>query len=194
MANSLLKNNTAILLILIVIFGIFLRTTNLSQKPYWLDETYTLLRSSSYTGREATEKLSNGQVINVKDILQYQHPSSQDKGWMGTIKGLATEEPQHPPLYFLLTRIWLQLFGNSRLSTRSLPVIGSLLAFPAIYWLCLELFSSPLVGWLAVALVAVSPINLRYAQEVRQYSLWTTLVLLSCATILRAIRQPTKLN
>ncbi|OLP16038.1 hypothetical protein BST81_22665 [Leptolyngbya sp. 'hensonii'] len=74
------------------------------------------------------------------------------------------------------------------------PVIGSFLAFPVIYWLCLELFSSPLVGGLAMALVAVSPINLRYAQEVRQYSLWTTLILLSCATIFRAIRQPTKLN
>jgi len=194
MFNLFPKNKVIILLILVVIFGIFLRITNLNQKPYWYDEAYTLLRSSGYSALEANENLSNGQVISVEDGLRYQHPSSQDKGAMGTILGLASEEPQHPPLYFLLTRIWAQLFGNSKSSMRSLPVICSILAFPAIYWLCLELFSSPLVAWLAMALVAVSPIHLRYSQMARQYSLWTTLILLSCAAILRAIRQPTKLN
>lgn len=188
------KNNAIILLIVVVIFGVFLRVTNLSQKPYWLDESYTLLRSSSYTAQEATENLFTGQIIRAEEALRYQQPSFHDKGMMGTVTGLAIEEPQHPPLYFLLTRIWAQHFGDSKLSLRSLPVIGSLLAFPAIYWLCLELFASPFVGGLAMALFAVSPINLRYAQEVRQYSLWTTLILLSCAAILRAIRQPTKLN
>ncbi|OLP18680.1 hypothetical protein BST81_09435 [Leptolyngbya sp. 'hensonii'] len=121
----LTKNSTTVLLIIVVLFGVFLRGTNLSQKPYWLDETYTLLRSSSYTAQAATEKLFNGQIIGVEEVLRYQHPSSQDKGVMGTITGLVTEDPQHPPLYFLLTRIWAQCFGNSQASMRSLPVMSA---------------------------------------------------------------------
>jgi uncharacterized membrane protein len=77
---------------------------------------------------------------------------------------------------------------------RSLPIISSLLAFPSIYWLCIELFASSGVAWLAMALFAVSPICVRYAQEVRQYSLWLAIVALATAALLKAIRQPTKIN
>jgi uncharacterized membrane protein len=188
------KNAIVIFLMIAVVIGIFLRFMNLHQKPYWLDETYTLLRSSGYTAREATQRLFHGQIIRAEEVLQYQHPSIEDRGAVGTIAGLATEEPQHPPLFFLLTRKWAQVFGDSKPSMRSLPAIISILTFPAIYWLSLELFAAPIVGLLAMALFAVSPIQLRYAQEVRQYSLWLTLMVLCCAVFLRAIRQPTKLN
>jgi uncharacterized membrane protein len=194
MAISSNKKIIPILFIIVIVLGVFFRGANLSQKPYWLDETYTLLRSSGYTAQEATQRLFNGQLIRVEDILQYQYPSAQDGGTAGTIAGLAMEEPQHPPLFFLLARGWGQLFGHSKLSMRSLSVLGSLLTLPAIYWFCLELSVSPLVGLLTMALVAISPIQIRYAQEVRQYSLWLAVVLLSCAVILRAIRQPTKLS
>jgi uncharacterized membrane protein len=185
---------TIIFLIVVVALGIFFRVSNLNHKPYWLDETYTFLRSSGYTAQAATQKLFNGQVIQAEEVLQYQYPSVEDGGAVGTIAGLAMEEPQHPPLFFLLTRGWAQVFGDSKPAIRSLSVMGSVLAFPAIYWLCLELFASPLVGLLAMALVAVSPIQVRYAQEVRQYSVWLAVILLSCAVFLRAVRQPTKLN
>lgn len=183
-----------ILLILVVSFGSLLRLTNLNQKPYWLDETYTLLRASSYTAQAATAALFDGHVLSVADVLRYQQPSAHDQGALGTITGLATEEPQLPPLYFLLTRVWAQHFGTAPFAVRSLPAMASLFTFPVIYWLSLELFASPLAGWLAMALVAVSPINLRYADEARPYSLWLLLMVLACAAILRAIRQPTKRN
>jgi uncharacterized membrane protein len=70
----------------------------------------------------------------------------------------------------------------------------SLLLFPAVYWLCLELFESPLTGWVAVALFAVSPIHLVYAQEARQYGFWSALILGSSALLLRAIRLPSLRN
>ncbi len=172
---------------LAIAFGLLLRTSHLSAKPYWLDESYTLLRSSGFTAQTATRHLYGGRLLHPADLLRYQHPSRGDGGPAGTIAGLAREEPQHPPLYFLLTRLWQQGFGASKPSVRSLPVLGSLLAVPALYWLCRELFASPLVAWLAVALMAVSPISLRFAQEARPYSLWTALVLLSCAALLRAL-------
>ncbi|MGL4375348.1 MAG: glycosyltransferase family 39 protein, partial [Microcoleaceae cyanobacterium] len=44
---------------------------------------------------------------------------------------------------------------------------------------------------IAIALIAVSPLHLLYAQEARQYSLWTVTILLSNAAFLRALRVKT---
>jgi uncharacterized membrane protein len=48
------------------------------------------------------------------------------------------------------------------------------------------------VGWIAVLLVASSPFHVLYAQEAREYSLWTVTILLSSALLLRSIRRKTK--
>lgn len=181
------------LLAIVIALGICFRFVNLDQKPYWHDETFTSLRVSGYRLTEATEQLYNGQEIRVADLQRYQRPSPEQSA-IATIAGLATEEPQHPPLYYVMARFWAQWFGSSVIAMRSLPAIISLLAFPAIYWLCLELFGVSLVGWMAVALFSISPIYVRYAQEARQYSLWIVLILLSCLAILKATRHKTALS
>uniref|UniRef100_A0A832M218 Glycosyltransferase RgtA/B/C/D-like domain-containing protein n=1 Tax=Oscillatoriales cyanobacterium SpSt-402 TaxID=2282168 RepID=A0A832M218_9CYAN len=181
------------LLAIVIALGICFRFVNLDQKPYWHDETFTSLRVSGYRLAEATEQLYNEQEIRIADLQQYQRPSS-DQSAIATIKGLATEEPQHPPLYYVMAQFWAQWFGSSVIAMRSLPAIISLLAFPVIYWLCLELFGVALIGWMAVALFSISPIYVRYAQEARQYSLWIVLILLSCIAILKATRRNTGLN
>lgn len=190
---GLRKQGLLYLLICVVLIGVFLRCIHIDQKPYWFDEVYTLLRVSSYTEQDVIKDLFTGHVIEAGDFLKYQTLSSA-KGFIGTLTGLAKEEPQLPPFYFLAAKFWAQCFGSSKLAMRSLSVMGSLLSFPMIYWLCLELFASSMMGWMAMALFAVSPINLRYAQEIRQYSFWLTFVLLSCVLLLRALRQPNKTN
>jgi uncharacterized membrane protein len=86
------------------------------------------------------------------------------------------------------------LFGNSVAITRSLSAVISLLAFSCLYWLCQELFKSRQIGWIAIALIAVSPVHVIYAQEARPYSLWIVTVLLSSAALLRAMRLKTKVS
>ncbi len=175
------------LLISVLALGIFFRFVNLDGKLYWFDETYTSLRISGYTEAELIQQVSNGQPISVKELAKYQHINSE-KSLSGTFKGLASEEPQVTPLYFVLARFWVRGFGDSVAAVRSLSAVFSLLALPCLYWLCLELFNSPLVGWVAVALIAVSPLQVVYAQEARNYSLWVVMILLSSASLLRAIR------
>ena len=167
--------------------GVFFRFVNLDRKIYWMDETYTSLRISGYTESEVAQQLLQGEIISIQDLHKYQHINSK-KSVVNTVKGLAVEEPQLPPLYFVLVRFWAQLFGDSVANVRSCSAFLSLLAFPCLYWLCLELFKSSLVGWLACALFAVSPFQLVYAQEARQYSLWAVAILLSSASLLRAMR------
>lgn len=158
-----------------------------------MDETYTSFRVSGYTEVEVDRLISTGEVLGIEDLQKYQHLNSE-KTVFDTVKGLAQEEPQLSPLYFIMARYWAELFGDSIASMRSLAAFISLFAFPCMYWLCLELFQSSLTGWIAIALTAVSPFHLVYAQEARPYSLWIVITLLSCATLLRAMRVKTKIS
>lgn len=182
-----------LLLIAVLILGIFFRLTNLDRKLYWHDEAYTSLRISGYTGQEVQQQIFKGQVIGIEDLQKYQR-SNSDRGIIDTIKTLASDDAQHPPLYYVLVRMWVEWFGNSVAVTRSLSALISLLVFPCAYNLCLELFESPLVGWVAIALIAASPFHVLYAQEAREYSLWIVEILLSSWMLLRGLRITTKLQ
>ena len=173
-------------LIIILILGLFFRFTNLNKKVYWFDETYTSLRVSGFTQEEVVKTLYDGSVIKVNDLLTYQQ-FSPNKSYWGTINGLAKEEPQHVPLYFILARFWSQLFGSSIAVQRSFAVVMSLPLLPLIYWLCRLLFSS-LVAEMGLVLIAISPFFVLHAQENRPYSLWGTTILLSSITLLKAIK------
>ena len=195
MRKYLLKKNhftwLRILLIILLVLGVFFRLVNLDRKVYWYDEGFTSLRVGGYTIPEVVQQSFNGQVISVADLRdRYLSPDS-GRGFFGTIKSLAVEDPQHPPIYYLMTHLWMQWFGNSVAAIRSLPALISLLVFPCAYWLCIELFKSSLTGWIAMAIIAVSPFHVLFAQEAREYSLWTVTILLTSATLLRAMRLKT---
>ena len=190
---TLMKSKLRFLVVVLLILGLFFRFSNIDKKFYWYDEVFTSLRISGYTQTEVLHEISNGQLVAVKDLMKYQR-SNQTKTFGDTVKGLAIEEPQLPPLYFMAVKYWGKLFGDSPFSTRNFSVWMSLLAFPAVYWLCRELFAAPEVAWMAVGLLAVSPLHVLYAQEARPYSLWSALILLSCASLLRAMRLQTKLS
>ena len=187
------SNWLRILLVILLVMGVFFRFTNLDKKLYWNDEVATSIRISGYSFKEIQQSALQGNEMTVEDWQKYQYPNPE-KGLTDLVKGLATEEPQLPPLYFALTRFWVQLFGNSVAVSRSFSAAASLLAFPCIYWLCKELFASPLTGWVAMALIAISPLHLLYAQEARPFSLWIVTILLSSAALLRAMRLKTKLS
>jgi uncharacterized membrane protein len=180
--------------VVIVLLGIFFRLINLDRKVYWFDEGFTSLRVGGYVMQEVVNQTFDGKIISVSDFRQYLSPN-QNRSWWDTMRSLALEDPQHPPLYYLILRQWMQWFGNSVTAIRSLSALASLFVFPCIYWLCRELFPlSPLTAWIAIALVAVSPFHVLYAQEARQYSLWTVTILLSSAALLQANRRSNLLN
>jgi uncharacterized membrane protein len=176
-----------LLSIAVLCIGIAFRVTNIDKKVYWHDETYTSLRISGYTMTEFAQGAYANRDKSIKYLQTFQRfkPGSQLKD---TIQSLAVEDSQHPPLYYTLLRFWVKLFGNNVTVIRSLSILFSLLAFPCLYWLCLELFQSSLVAWIAIALLAVSPMHVLFAQEARQYALWTVTILGSSAAFLRAIR------
>ena len=175
------------LIIVTLLIGVFFRFYHLDYKVYWHDEALTSLRATGHNSKQIGEYLKQQESFKAVDLQKYQQ-LSPEHGWRDTLTSLKTH-PEHPPLYYLGTRLWMELFGSTVVVTRSLAASISLLAFPCLYWLCLELFKSPFVGGVAIALFAVSPFQVLYAQEARQYSLWTVAVLLSCAAFLWARRE-----
>ncbi|MEH2259009.1 glycosyltransferase family 39 protein [Nostoc sp.] len=110
------------------------------------------------------------------------------------MKGLILEDSQILPLYILITRFWVECFGNSIAAIRSFLAFISLFTFPCLYWLCQKLFESSLVEWIAIGLVAISPIHIVYAQEARSYSLKIVAILISSVGLLRAMRLQTNIS
>ncbi|MEH2110017.1 glycosyltransferase family 39 protein [Nostoc sp.] len=176
------------LIIFLLTMSILFRFFNLDSKVFWHDETYALLRISGYTINEAKQQLFNNRVISGESFAQFQG-ANPEKSLNDTIMSLAKQDSQHPPLYYIIARLWMEIFGNSVTAIRSLSACISLLVFPSVYWLCRELFNVPLsVPGIAIALMAISPIHLVYAQEAQEYILWLVTILLSSASLLRAMR------
>ncbi len=182
------QNRLRFLIVILLLVGIFFRFFNLDSKVYWHDETFTSLRISGYTVNEVKQQIFDGRVITKESFVKFQS-LNVEKGLINTIKSLEVEDPQHPPLYYIIARFWVGIFGNSVTAIRSLSALISLLIFPSIYWLCRELFRTQLwVSEMAIAIMAISPIHLVYAQEAREYILWVVTILLCNASLLRALR------
>lgn len=181
------RNWLCFLIIFAVITGITFRFINLDRKVYWFDEGVTTYRISNL-GKylESFE----GQIITVEELIEY--PGLTPRSNANQVVEELFLVPQHTPLYFTALWLWSQKFGLSTAATRGFSAIISLLVFPCLYWLCIELFQSSLVAWVAIALVAVSPFHILYSQEARMYSLLTVLILLSSASLLHAIRVRTR--
>ena len=163
MIKSKISRKFYFLFIFIIVIGIWFRFTNLDGKFYWKDEAYTSLMLSGYSPAEVKKEIT-GKIVRVKDLQRYQH-ISPNKSVFDTVKALAENDPQHPPLWYLLTRLWIGIVGDSVANIRVVSVFISLLALPLIYWLCLELFNSPITGFIGTLNVAISPFHILYAQE-----------------------------
>jgi hypothetical protein len=73
------------------------------------------------------------------------------------------------PLYALILRAWSQVFGSSELATRALSASTSVATVAAACWVGTAAYDRRVGLWCAW-LMAVSPLEIQYAQEVRMYA------------------------
>ncbi|MCX7593111.1 MAG: glycosyltransferase family 39 protein [Fischerella sp.] len=180
------------LIVVVLIIGIFFRFVNIDGKVYSHDEIYTSLRISGCTTAQIKQQIFNGRIISKQAFAKFQDPNSK-KSCGDTIRFLAIEDSQHSPFYDVIARFWVQVFGSSVTAIRSLSTLVSLLVFPCTYCLCKELFKVPLsLPGIAIALMAISPMQLIYAHQAQEYILWEVTVLLSSIALLRALRLESK--
>jgi 4-amino-4-deoxy-L-arabinose transferase-like glycosyltransferase len=76
----------------------------------------------------------------------------------------------HPPGYYLLLNAWLRLAGSSEFAVAFPSLFFGMLLVALVYWLGAQVFGRK-AGLLAAFLLAISPFNIWYSQEVRMYTL-----------------------
>ena len=88
----------------------------------------------------------------------------------------------HAPLYFLLLKGWVAVFGESEYALRSLGAVFGLLCVPAAYW-----FAAPVLGRVGAASVALflalNPGQLQASTDLMVYPLLTLLTLLAMGAL-----------
>ena len=176
---------------LVLILSIAFRLAGLSGKVYWGDEVFSSFRVAGFTLPEVAEILTDGQPRSPAELQYFQTPNA-DHTTADTIRALAIDDPQHPPLYFVALRWWHQVWGpiagDGLPLRRSLSVFIGVAVLPCAYGLAWELFGSTAIAWTTVAIIGLSPFHVLYSLEVRNYGLWTLEIVGSSWLLFRAMR------
>jgi Dolichyl-phosphate-mannose-protein mannosyltransferase len=85
----------------------------------------------------------------------------------------------HPPLLYVLLKLWTGIGGESLLWLRLFPVTASVLCLFPVFAICRDLKISPAARNLSIAIVAVHPYAMFYSQHLRMYCLLMLASLLS---------------
>jgi mannosyltransferase len=94
-----------------------------------------------------------------------------------------------PPLFYVILHVWMRIFGDGDLAVRFLSGLFSVAALP-LMWVAGRRLGGRTVAWSALILLAASPFAVRYATEVRQYSLVVLLVLVGYLAVTELLERP----
>lgn len=141
--------------------ALVLRIPGLASRPLWYDESFAVLFSSA-------------------------GPQEMLYGTLAQQGGVAADV--HPIGYYTLLWMWEKVLGTSPLAVRSLSLLIGLSIVFAGYRLARDMFGEP-TAFIAGVLLAISPFQVHYAQEVRMYGLLTLILLLASWAFWSAIQR-----
>jgi len=166
--------------------GIWARFSNVTHKIYYQDEAITSVRTAGYLLADVYA-VFDGRTHSFADVQRLMRPAP-DRGAAATVTSLAVEDPQHPPLFYVMQAQWMRAVGSDPARMRAFPVLLSLLALPLGFFCARELFESRPSALLMTALLAVSPFQVLYSYQTREYGLLTVVILAASLALLRALR------
>jgi len=97
---------------------------------------------------------------------------------LGNIIIKQTSADVHPPFYYIVLSLWINVFGNGEFDVRLLSAIFGILSIPLLYLIVKNLFGNQ-PALISALILAMSPFHIYYSQEARMYSILTFCVLLS---------------
>jgi len=97
----------------------------------------------------------------------------------------------HPPLYYLVLKGWVWLFGDGVEAIRSLSALMGVVIVGLVIWLT-TIIANRRAAVLAGFLLALLPIAVRYSQEVRMYALVGLLMTGAAIALVYWVKQPLK--
>jgi hypothetical protein len=98
-----------------------------------------------------------------------------------------------PPLFWILLHFWIKITGLNEISVRILPVIFGTCSVIALYLVAKEILSDD-VALFSSLLLSVSPLHIYYSQELRAYSLFCLLCLISMLYFIKLFKNASPKN
>lgn len=142
-------------------------------RQYGLITGIMLVATCLYLYQGGAESIWLDEAFSIRD--------AQNLQWRGN---LAVR-----PLYYLLLHGWMW-FGSGEAWLRSLSAVFGVISVFLTYQLGRRLLGKP-TGWIAAGLLALSPLFVDYAQEVRMYTLGVCLGLGGTLALIGVLEQPT---
>ncbi len=102
---------------------------------------------------------------------------------------IALIDPQ-PPATLLTLYGWVRLVGDTEFAARMLSALASTITLATAYGAATLVFNHR-IALISLALCAINPYQLWYAQDIRSYSLWMCTSALSLWLLLAALKNPT---
>lgn len=181
--SSRLPRRYWIVLILMIVVGAYLRFHHIGRSSLSLDEYWGAYLATG-NGGAALNAPSN--TILDPPPANFQQAKAVWHIWTGL------ESVPTPPLYYLVLRGWVDIFGSSDVAMRSLAAMCSLAAIFVLFDI-LRQISEPWVALFASGIMVVAPIQIDLSQEVRAYTLLSLLLLLCIREIVQIERHgPTR--
>ncbi|MGD1897685.1 MAG: phospholipid carrier-dependent glycosyltransferase [Phormidesmis sp.] len=171
----------------------FIRITNLTVKPAWMDEVSTVMFSLGNYSR----LIPTDQLITLDQITRALQLTPGTTAMDAATNLLA--ENNHPPAYFMLAHSWMSFYHwvtgqtaegtyASLWASRALPSFLGAVAVPVAYWLGWVSFRDRLAGLLCAVLMAFSPFSVFLSQEARHYTLAILLIMGSLGCFVLAVQ------
>jgi uncharacterized membrane protein len=171
-----LRQITALALILVI--AATMRFYRIGQPSLWMDEIWSIEMA---VGRGSAHDHLPANIIR-SDQPDLTSLASAAPWWsICTHLGGVT----HPPLYFVVLRWWMDLFGAGAVAIRSLSAILSLAAIVVFFDVC-RFLHGPKMALFAAAIAAMAVAQLDFAQEARSYPMLIFFGLCSADLVVRA--------
>ncbi len=94
----------------------------------------------------------------------------------------------HPPFYYFALKIWSLFFGTSDVALRFMSVFFGLVTLVFIFQLVKRLFGMK-ASTVATFLTAISPMFVRYAQEMRMYTMVAMIIVMATYFLMLALEK-----
>lgn len=186
-----------IILVAAVLAGVWLRFEGIGQKPVWYDETATFLHLSGRTEAQLS-RLYDGRILHAGELVGEYQGDTDSKGAGASkvspgsipdvVRAVAADEPQSGALYFAVAKA-VVAGTDDPARVRMLSAAASTLSLFLLGLLAWRLFDRE-TALAVAALAAISPLELRFAQEARPYALCVVFLLASALAADRARRAP----
>lgn len=95
------------------------------------------------------------------------------------ILGFVADDLIHPPLFYILLKVWIAVGGDGLVSVRLFPFVFSLATVVPFLYLCRDLKLRAAQVILGLTFLTVNGALIKYAQEVRMYSVVMLLAMFS---------------